>query len=175
MHETIIHKRTILPVQPNRQFLQQCQPESRPSAGFTMIELLLVVAISLILGAMAIPATRSAIATYELSAAVDSVTGAIQTTRYQAIMHGYSYQVAFDNTQNTYQVLSEVPPAASFSNVGSPVILSAEPVNLSAMTTLQFKPNGSVSATVGAMSFTITYNGTTKTITVSNYGSINVQ
>lgn len=148
---------------------------SRYAAGYSLVELLIVVAIALLMAAFAIPATRSAIASYQLSAAVDSATGAIQGARYQAIMQGYPYQVAFSSTNNTFQVLNEAPPATSFTNVGSAVPLSAVGITLSAPTTFQFKPNGSVSAVVGTMSFTITYNGTTKTITVSNYGSINVQ
>jgi Tfp pilus assembly protein FimT len=140
-----------------------------------MIEMLIVITIALILTAMAIPATTSTIANYKLSSAVDSATGAIQTTRYQAIMHGYTYQVAFSNVNNTFQVLSEVPPATTFSNVGLAVPLSGSQITLSAPTTLQFKPNGSVSAVVGAMNFTISYSGNTKTVTVSNYGSISVQ
>lgn len=145
------------------------------AVGHTMIEMLIVITIALILTAMAIPATTSVVSNYRLSAAVDSATGAIQTTRYQAIMHGYPYQVAFNTVNNTFQVLSEVPPAATFSNVGVAVPLSGSQITLSAPTTLQFKPNGSVSAVVGAMNFTISYYGTTKTLTVSNYGSISVQ
>ena len=114
-------------------------------------------------------------ASYQLSAAVDSATGAIQGARYQAIMHGYPYQVAFDTTQNTFQVLSEAPPATSFTSTGGAVPLSSVPITLSAATTLQFKPNGSVSATVGTMTFSISYHGATKTLTVSKYGSITVQ
>jgi len=162
-----------LPPRENEQPIRRIR--SRSTAGFSLIELLLVVIISLILAAFAIPATRSAIANYQLSAAIDSATGAIQTTRYQAIMHGYQYQVAFNNTQNTYQVLSEAPPATTFTDVNNAVPLSAEPITVSGPTTLQFKPNGSVSAILGAMSFTITYNGVTRTVTVSNYGSIHVQ
>jgi Tfp pilus assembly protein FimT len=129
----------------------------------------------MVMGAMAIPITQAAMWNFQLSAAVDSVTGAIQTTRYQAIMHGYPYQVTIDATHNTFQVLSEAPPATSFTNVGNAVPLSAVPITVSTATTLQFKGNGAVSATTGAMSFTISYKGTTKTLTVSNYGSITVQ
>ena len=90
-------------------------------------------------------------------------------------MHGYPYQIAFDATQNTYQVLSEPPGAAAFANVGGPIPLSGSPVALGASTTLQFKGNGSVSATVGQMNLSISYRGVTKTLTVSNYGSISTQ
>jgi type II secretory pathway pseudopilin PulG len=139
------------------------------------VELLLVVSLVTVLTAMAIPKFSSAMSSYKLNAAVESAEGAIQATRYQAIMHGYQYQVAFDATHNTYQVLSEVPPATTFSNVGSAIPLSGAPITVSAATTLLLKPNGSVSATAGAMNFSISYQGATKTLTVSNYGSISVQ
>lgn len=140
-----------------------------------MVELVLVLVVSLILTAMAIPKFSSAVATYELNGAVESAESAIQGTRYQAIMHGYQYEVTFDATHNTFQVLSEVPPATTFSNVGNAVPLSGVPITVSAATTFLEKPNGSVSATVGAMSFSISYQSTTKTLTVSNYGSVSVQ
>jgi hypothetical protein len=47
-------------------------------------------------------------------------------------------------------------------------------VTMNQDTTLQFKPNGSVSATTGALTFQLTYQGMTKTITVSTYGNISV-
>jgi Tfp pilus assembly protein FimT len=133
------------------------------------------VVIVLVLSAMTIPKFSSAISNYKLNGAVESAELAIQTSRYQAIMHGYPYQVTLDNTLNTYQVLSEVPPSTTFSNVGSSVPLSGAPITVSAATTFLFKPNGSVSAAVGAMTFSISYQGVTKTLTVSNYGSISVQ
>jgi prepilin-type N-terminal cleavage/methylation domain-containing protein len=155
--------------------VRQARGSRVKAAGFTMIELVLVLVVSLILTAMAIPTFSGAIASYELNGAVESAESAIQGTRYQAIMHGYQYEVTIDPTHNTFQVLSEIPPATSFSNVGSSVPLSGVPVTVSALTTLLEKPNGSVSATAGAMSFTISYKGTTKTLTVSNYGSVSVQ
>jgi Tfp pilus assembly protein FimT len=161
--------------QANRESLRRRPCQGRSSAGYSAVELLLVVTISIIMCAMAIPTVQSAMASYDLSAAVDSVRGAIQATRYQAIMHGYPYQVALNPTGNTIQVLSEAPPATTFTNVGAAVPISPEAVTLSAATTLQFKPNGSVSAPLGAMTFSISYKGTTKTLTVSNYGSISVQ
>lgn len=144
------------------------------SAGFSLLELALVLTLAMITAGMAIPVAQTGIASYQLSAAVDGATGAIQTTRYQAIMNGYPFQLQLIPTNNKFQVLSAVPPNTSFSNVGNAVPYSGAPVTLSAATTLQFKPNGSVSVVAGANTFTISYKGTTKTVTVSNYGSISV-
>src|ERR1019366_3923878 len=82
--------------------LRRGRRQNSSSAAYSLIELMLVVAIAMVLGAMAIPQARSAIASYELAAAVDSASGAIQTTRYQAIMHGYPYQVAFSSANKTF-------------------------------------------------------------------------
>ena len=158
----------------------------RGAGGFTLIELLLIVALTLIMTAISIPTVRSTIASYQLAGAVDSASGAIQGTRYQAIMHGYSYQVDINSTTNQYQVLSEVPPATTFTAAGSAVPISTTGVAIGVGTAssglaghliMQFRPNGSVSVTSGQappMSFTIAYNGTTKHFLVSNYGSISI-
>ena len=87
---------------------------------------------------------------------------------------GYPFRVAFDATTRQYQVGSQPPGAASFSNVGNAVPLSGSSVTISPNTTLQFRPNGAVTATTGSLSFTITYSGLTKTVAVSNYGNITV-
>jgi Tfp pilus assembly protein FimT len=148
-------------------------------AGFTMMEAALTISVVLILMAFGIPSLFGAVETFRLNSAVDSATWAIQGARYQAIMKGYPYQLAFDTTTNTYQLASKAPGAASFSNVGGTVPLSGSAITISAATTLQFKANGSVSETAGngnvPINFQITYKGRTKTITVSNYGSITVQ
>ena len=131
--------------------------------------------IALIVLAMALPQIQAAIYTYRLNAAVSATTWAIQTTRYQAIMHGYPYQVALNKANNTYQVLSEPGGTAAFSAVGTAVPMATSVIAFSASTTLQFSPNGSVSAVLGSMTYSVSYGGATKNVTVSNYGSITVQ
>jgi prepilin-type N-terminal cleavage/methylation domain-containing protein len=152
--------------------------------GFSILEVLVVVSVVLILTGMAIPAGRTAMKSYQLDAAADSATGAIQGARYQAIMHGYSYQLDFDSTTNKFQLSNEVPPAVTFSSVGSTVPISGSPITIGVGTAssgstghliLLFKANGAVSITSGQSmpaNLTISYNGTTKHLTVSNYGSI---
>lgn len=151
----------------------------RGTAGFTMMEAALTISVVLILMAVGIPSLFGAVETFRLNSAVDGATWAIQGARYQAIMKGYPYQIAFSSTTKSYQLSSKPPGSASFANVGGAVPLSGSAITVSTATTLQFKANGSVSEIAGngavPINFQISYKGRTKTITVSNYGSITVQ
>ena len=144
---------------------------SRGTRGFTLIEILLAVLIGSILTVIAIPQVKTAVNRYRLQSAVTTATWAIQSTRYQALMEGYPYQVVLSSSANTYQI-QNLPSGSTYSNVGSAVPLSGSSITLSASTTLQFKPNGYVSATVGALSFNISYQGLCQKVTVSNYANI---
>jgi prepilin-type N-terminal cleavage/methylation domain-containing protein len=147
--------------------------------GFTLLEIMAVVAILGILLACSIPQLFNMYNGYKLTGAVDAVQWAISSTRYQAIMNGYYYQLTISNSAMTTQVLSKVPPAASFSNVGSAVPITSAPVTISpATTTYQFSPSGGITVIAGNSNpntITVTYSGTTHTITVSNYGQITIQ
>jgi type IV fimbrial biogenesis protein FimT len=152
------------------------QGRRRGAAGFTMMEAALTVSIVGILLAFGIPSMFSTVKIFRLNAASDSITWEIQTTRYQAIMKGYPFQLTLNSTNNTYQVASEPTGASTFSNIGSAIPISGSPITLGAGTVLQFKGNGSVAATAGnSQTITLSYAGRTKTITVTNYGSITVQ
>ena len=141
--------------------------------GFSLIEIVIVLLVGSILTAMAIPQIKSQLNSYRLNSAVAMAKWSIQSTRFQALMKGYPYQVAFNATNFNYQI-QNLPSGTTYSNVGGTVPLASWPMTLSANTTLRFLPNGSVNAPVGGLSFTITYQGTTKTITVSNYGNVTV-
>jgi type IV fimbrial biogenesis protein FimT len=161
-------------------------PRKSHARGFTLIELLLVVAFALIMSALAIPKVSATIASYQLDGAADTLSGAVQGARYQAIMHGYPYQVDIDSTTNQCTILSEAPPAATFTAVANAVPITSIPAVIGVGTAnpsqtghliLQFKANGSIlvaSGQPGAIQFTIAYDGTTKHFTVSNYGSISI-
>jgi Tfp pilus assembly protein FimT len=152
-------------------------PKVRPLAdvrGFSTVELFLVMIVGTILTAIAIPQVNSVMNQYRLQSAVASSTWAIQSTRYQALTAGYPYQVVFTQSTGAYQVQNLPPGATTYANVGTSVPLSGSPVTLNQDTTLLFKPNGSVTATTGTLNFTLSYQGATKSITVSNYGNISV-
>ncbi len=141
-----------------------------------MMEAALLVAIVGILVAFGIPSLFSTVNIFRLSAAVDSITWSIQTTRYQSIMKGIPYQLTLNKTNNTYQVANEPAGTNTFTNVGSAIPISPSAITLSAGTVLQFQGNGSVTATAGnSQVITVSYAGRSHTITVSNYGSIIVQ
>lgn len=127
-----------------------------------------------ILTAMAVPHVTSIQNQYRLQDAVSSATWAIQSTRYQALMAGYPYQVVLTAATETYQIQNLPPGATTYANVGTAIPISGSNVSLNQDTTLQFQPNGAISATKGALNFTLSYNGNTKSITVSNYGNISV-
>ncbi len=165
------------------------RPRSRArfSRGFTLLELVIVVAISMILAAMAIPVITNTMRIYRMRSAVTSLTGAITSSRYQAIFHGCKSQVVFTAASYSYQVQSEAPAcgglacAAAFSIVGGAVPLMGEGVVLTPATmTLTFSPGGSVTSTPAAtpIQLVLTYPGVTtvptETITVSNYGNVTV-
>ena len=150
--------------------------KTNKSPGFSLLELLTALIIGTTLTVVAIPVTNKILMNIRLNAAVATVSGAIDTTRYQAIMHGYPYQLAFSSATRTYQVLSQPGGTGAFGNVGNSVpFTETSGLSLSTSTTLQFNPNGIVSATVGTNSFTMSYSTLTKTITVSGVGRVQVQ
>lgn len=151
------------------------------AAGFTAIELCMVVLISGVIAAFALPITKDVLNSYRLRSAISSVTWAIQSTRFQALMAGYPFQVTFTGDSNgnnpTYQIASKASGASSYSNVGSSVPVSGSPVNLTATTVVQFQPNGTVTVTSGGATVTtmqLSYSGNSNTITVSSYGNLTV-
>ena len=150
----------------------------RATAGFSLIELLVVIAIAGVLAAIAVPMTINATKSYRLSAAVASATGALQSARYAAIWHGYPYQITFTPSTNAYQVYSEVPPATTYSAVGTAVPISRPgDVTISRTVTYQFSANGTVTETSNPvnMVFSITNAiGGSNTITVSKVGNVSV-
>lgn len=153
-------------------------------AGFTLVELLVVMAIVLLISAMAMPMARNSIRTYRLNAASSAISGAIQSTRYQSIMVGCPYTMQFTASSINYQIATQnitgTPPACatSYTNVGSAVPWStSKEISISADVTLTFNPSGTVTSTQsGAPPTVLTINlgGMSKVLTVSGVGNVSV-
>jgi len=149
--------------------------------GFSAIELMVTVSVMIIVLAGSVPITQSVLTSYHLNAAATAVTGAIQSTRYQAISVGCPYTIAFTQGSTYYQIATEVasgsPPAcaSTFTNVGGTISWSGSgDVSLSPSTTLQLNPNGSVTATTGSLSFALSTGAHTSTITISGVGNVSI-
>lgn len=118
------------------------------TGGFTLIQALIVVAISLAMTAVAVPVFTNAVNSYRFSAAVSAATGAISATRFQAIMNGYPYEIVFTASTMSYRVYSETtascPPA--FTAVGSSIPMeSTGGITMTGPTvTYTFYSNGTV-------------------------------
>jgi prepilin-type N-terminal cleavage/methylation domain-containing protein len=150
---------------------------ARPASGFSLIELMVVAGIVVVLFACALPLTKGIFYMYRLRAAATTAAMAIQSTRYHAIMQSYPYQIKLSATTNSYQVLSEVPPAITFSNVGAAIPVDPGGTStIGATTTFQFSPGGIVTLVGGNMpaAFTITNPSGTKTLTVSSVGNVTI-
>jgi prepilin-type N-terminal cleavage/methylation domain-containing protein len=160
---------------------------ARAARGFTMLELVIVVAIAMILAAMAVPVITNTMRIYKMRSATTSVTGAIAAGRYQAIFHGCKTQIVFTASSYSYQLQSEQPALGgqacltAFANVGGAVPLMGAGVAINQNVTMTFTPGGGVGSTpaMNPIQMILTYPGFTatvpqETIQVSNYGNITV-
>jgi len=158
------------------------------STGLSLIELLVVIAIGTTLTVVAVPMTTNAMRSYRLTAAVAAATGAIQSTRYAAIMHGYPYQITFTPATNSYQVYSEPGGQTTYSAVGTPIpITESGDISISRTVTFQFFAGGTVTETSNPVNMVfqianinpstgLPYStaGWSNTITVSGVGNVSV-
>lgn len=173
--------------------VRACGPAHPPVAksrrsstgGWTMTEMLLVVAIVGLIIKISIPTIQNTILAFNLSTAGSTVAGAIQQNRYQAIMIGCPYSVAFTAGSTTYQVQPQSPSGTPLvCTNGSAKVISwtgAGGISLVTSTTFTFLANGTVSATQGASNCTMPCSfqlsdtqGSTNTISVSGVGYVKV-
>jgi prepilin-type N-terminal cleavage/methylation domain-containing protein len=111
------------------------------AAGFTMIELLIAMAIGTILTVMSIPVVSSAMSQMRMNSGVTALSTTISKTRYRAIRNSDIYTLAITAPQNTYVV----------TDVTANVVDRVEPLPT------QISLNGGAAATY---TFTFCANGT---------------
>ncbi len=148
--------------------------------GFSMVELVIVLAVVMIMAAISMPMLRGTLEGIRFRGAVTTTTSAIQTTRFQAIRDGLRHAILFSGGANnaSYQISRQPVAGGAFVNVGAPVQVGSGLATYSANTRMEFLPNGTVTPTVGALNFQISYGtnpANTRTITVSRVGHVQVQ
>lgn len=104
-----------------------------PQSGFSLVELLVVVAIILILVAMVVPNIPLLISNYRMDAAGRSMASLIQVGRIRAVKTNQSNYVRFDLSQTPPVAYVTSDPAGAFTQGDPSVPLSAG---------LSFQPTG---------------------------------
>ncbi|HYM07657.1 MAG TPA: prepilin-type N-terminal cleavage/methylation domain-containing protein [Terriglobales bacterium] len=148
--------------------------------GFTIVELLIVVLVSGILAAMAIPRFQSAMQGMQLNSTVSAISGAISQARYAAIANAQVYTLAITAPANTY-VVSNV--TAGTSNAAVPLPSTAILINNGTAATYTYTlcPNGTVYGAGGTCptspltappALAATNNGRQVNINVSSVGNV---
>jgi len=143
----------------------------RKNSGFTVFELLIVIAIAGILTGIAVPNFLSYQSSYRLKGALSTLRGDLYGTKTLAIKRGVQYQVAF--TANGYQIqrgnlstgstLYTTEITRSFAD-GYPGVTA----NTSATANPVFSPKG----TVTPVTITLKTSQKSQTITISLAGKI---
>lgn len=145
----------------------------RQNAGFTVFELLIVIAIAGILTAIAVPNFLGYQSSYRLKGALSTLRGDLYGTKMLAIKRGVQYKVAF--TANGYQIqrgnlstgstsyTTEITRsfADGYPGVTADTSATADPV---------FNPRG----TSTAVTITLNTSQKSQTITISIAGRIKV-
>jgi len=153
---------------------------TRRSAGVTLLELLIGMAVAAVLTAMSVPVVKSTMSRMRMNSAVSAISASITKTRYQAIRNSDIYTLAITVPQNTYVVTDvSASPQVVSPSVPLPNTVAINGGN-SAVFTYTLCPNGTVYGAGGtctnnvntppALSVT---NGTLQTnVNVSTVGNV---
>lgn len=166
--------------------------------GFSMIELMVVLAIAAVVGAMAVPAIQSTLKYRKVNTAMLSASGAIQAARYKSLSKGIPYQIVFSSSAKTYTInacsncASNIyTPTSTFTygtdsldpmtGVAFPFSSGAGGAALAADQTIYLRPGGAVewvadgtTSCSSPLFMTFTYQGVSKQLSVECYGKITI-
>ena len=95
--------------------------------GFTLVELMIGIAIIAILAATAIPAIKAWIPNYRLKAAGRNLFSTLQKVRLLAVKKNSTHAVLFDTAAGTYQILSDPGPNGTWDGGGASDDTNAHP------------------------------------------------
>ncbi len=138
---------------------------ARSACGFSLIELLLVVAALLIVATFSLPALRGTMTAYRLRASADTVAGELDAARVMAISRGAVYRVKFTE----HQVSVEDPQDTG--NAPRLPKRMEEGVSVDAGPTVTFMPRGTCS---GGLIQLQDAEGNTASVNVTGTGKVTV-
>jgi Tfp pilus assembly major pilin PilA len=148
------------------------------SAGLSLPELVIGMAIAAILTAMSVPVVNSTMSRMRMNSAVSSISTAISKARYQAIRNSDIYTLAISVPQNTY-IVTDVSSNVANTAVPLPNIVAING-GTSAVFTYTLCPNGTVYGAGGTCTnntnappaLIVTYSQLQTNINVSTVGNV---
>ena len=147
----------------------------RASAGFTLLELMLVVAIGMVIAGIALPNLLTMNRTYRLASASSTVASKVHQARANALKRNRPSWVLVDGAAGTVQVQSTGAGGVTV-NVGG-----ADPIPQgvifgtgAAQATLTFDSMGRPLNPPQSIQLRITGSGLTRTITVTSTGRVTI-
>ena len=141
-------------------------------SGFTLLEIIVTLAIFSILFAKAVPIWSTLVPGYQLNSAARQVATEFQSARNRAMAQYRRFRVVFDST-STYKIEREnTPGAADYVLFSGPKSLPSS-ITAAANNTPVFQTRGDASP---AANVTLTNSkGETKVIAVSSTGKVEIQ
>jgi len=145
--------------------------DMRQTAGFTLIEILIVVGLVAVMAAVTVPTVAGAMDRYYINSAGQQVASTIRTARFQAVARNQNLEVRFDVAPGQYRVFEDggvtavgevqrLPTRVSFGDGSAAVV--------------DLQPDGRV-PTVATITVTNGNAADDRTITVSISGRVQLQ
>jgi prepilin-type N-terminal cleavage/methylation domain-containing protein len=157
-----------------------CDSRKPRANGFTLLELLLVIAVGMILTAVAIPVIGTTMNNMRMNSVVNAISSAVSKTRYESIMVSQPYTLVLTAPANTYVVTNT---STAFASPVTPLPSQLVQINggAAATYTFTFCPNGTVygagavcnpPAGAAPPAISVTSQGRQINVTVSGVGNV---
>ena len=125
-----------------------CKIRCHRQAGFTMVELMIVIVVIAILSAIAVPNIISWLPNYRLKAAARDLYSNMQQVKMKAIKENKDWAIVFDSANNRYYICSDKGADNSWSATGDNSITAT--INLLSYKNGIGYGHGSATVAVGA-------------------------
>jgi prepilin-type N-terminal cleavage/methylation domain-containing protein len=147
---------------------------TRAARGFTLAELVIVLAIMMVASAIAIPQVMSVLRTYQLNSAAGQVADAIKFTRFEAIRKNTGMTclaVSASGTSYTYAIGTDSNANGTLDSTERQYRLSTD---VTFLTTSNVPTSSSLASALGVSAFTVlSANSSTQKIAFDSRGAIN--
>jgi len=147
----------------------------RPSSGFTLLELMLVVSLGIVVAGIALPNLLTMNRTYRLSSATVAVAAKVHQARTNALKRNRQTWVQIDGATRTVMVMTTGAGGAPVGIGTSEVLPQAVTFGTgNAVATLTFDAMGRPLNPPQTIQILIAGSGLTRTITVASTGRVTV-